>query len=211
MPAILKIEHNDGQRTAVWEIKEDEFTLLEKASLNKNGLKALSLITNPGRRMEWLAVRTLLMEFYPSAPTIDYYENGKPLLINHTDKISISHSGNMVAIALHSKHNPGIDIERVHPRINKIASRFIGELEKAALGNQPSTEQLTIIWGAKEVMFKVYEKGEVSFKNDLEVKPFIASTKGILEGVIHKDTIKSVPMEYLKINDFMLVQTNYNY
>ena len=28
MPVILKIEHKDGQRTAVWEIKEDEYTLL---------------------------------------------------------------------------------------------------------------------------------------------------------------------------------------
>ncbi len=31
MPQILKIEHKDGQRTAVWEVEEDEFTLLEKA------------------------------------------------------------------------------------------------------------------------------------------------------------------------------------
>ncbi len=211
MPVILKIERKDGQRTAVWEIKEDEYTLLETAHLTKASLDTFSLITNPGRRLEWLAVRVLLREFYNSSPTIDYLENGKPLLINHTDKISISHSGNMVAIALHSNRNPGIDIELVHPRIYKIATRFLGELEKMHLGPEPSIEQLTIIWGAKEVMFKAYGQGGISFKNDFKVNPFTLSAKGTLEGIINKETTLIVPMEYMKIGDFVLVQTDYSY
>jgi 4'-phosphopantetheinyl transferase len=218
MPVIYKIERKDGQRTAVWEIMEDESTLLKIAALNKTDLRAFSLITNEGRRLEWLAVRVLLKEFYPANPSIDYHENGKPLLVNpvrtgtdgHTDKISISHSGNMVAIALHSDQSPGIDIEMLHPRIFKIASRFISEMEKRYLGANPSIEQLTVTWGAKEVMFKVYAHGGVTFKSDLNVKPFTLSSKGILEGLIHKDanTIL-IPMEYMKIGNFILVQTNY--
>lgn len=212
MPAILKIERKDGQRTAVWEVQEDEYTLLEKASLNKSALAAFSLIANPGRRLEWLAVRVLLREFYPAEPpTISYRENGKPLLVDHTDKISISHSGKMVAIVLHSGQNPGIDIERIHPRILKIATRFLGETEKQYLGVAPSAGQLTILWGAKEVMFKVYEHSGISFKNDFKVSPFAFAEKGILEGVVQKDTPLSIPMEYIKIGDFIMVQTDYSY
>jgi 4'-phosphopantetheinyl transferase len=211
MPVILKIERKDGQRTAVWEIKEDEHTLLEKASLNKTALETFPLTTNPGRRLEWLAVRALLKELYPRGlPTIAYLKNGKPVLIDHTDKISISHSGKMVAIALHSDRNPGIDIEILHPRILKIATRFLGVMEKEYSGTHPTIEQLTIIWGAKEVMFKVYEHGGISFKNDFRIRPFTLSEKGPLEGFIDKDTIVTIPMEYIKIGNFILVQTDYS-
>lgn len=211
MPVILKIESKDGQRTALWEVMEDEKSLLKTASLNKSEFDTFSMITNPGRRLEWLSVRALLKEFYPSNPTIDYLENGKPVLVNHTDKISISHSGKMVGIAVHSDHTPGIDIEMIHPRIYKIASRFLNEQEKIQLGAEPSLEQLTLIWGAKEVMFKVYGHGGISFKNDFVVAPFTISSKGFLEGIIHKDaTTMSIPMEYMDLGDFILVQTYYS-
>jgi 4'-phosphopantetheinyl transferase len=212
MALILKIEHKDGQQTAIWEITEDEKALFEIASLNQSDRTAFSLISNPGRRLEWLAVRALLREFYPSSPTITYHENGKPFLVNNTEKISISHSGKMVAIALHAKHNPGIDIEMLHPRIFKIANRFLGESEKAALGGKPSVEQLTAMWGAKEVLFKVYEHGNISFKDDFKIEPFSYSSKGHLKGLIKKDgVITPIPMEYMQIGDYMLVQTDYSY
>jgi 4'-phosphopantetheinyl transferase len=210
MPVILKIEHKDGQRTAIWEIKEDEFALTEIASINETDFQIFSQITNPGRRLEWLTVRALLKEFYPSVPTIQYGPNGRPYITNHPDKISISHSGKMVGIVLHPTCNPGIDIEVIQPRIFKIADRFLGETEKEFLGSQTSAQQLTILWGAKEVMFKVYEHGGISFKEDFRIKPFAISTNGKLEGLIIKgNDIRSIPMEYMQMDNFMLVQTDY--
>ncbi len=212
MPVIQKIAHQDGQRSAVWDVKEDEFALLEMAALNQADADAYALITNPGRRLEWLAVRVLLKEFYPSPPSIIYKDNGKPFFANCPDKISISHSGKMVAIALNSEETPGIDIERLHPRILKIANRFTGEKEKEYLGANPSIEQLTIVWGAKEVMFKVYSLGEVSFKTELMLQPFKLSTEGILNGFIYKGKRPiTVPMNYKQINDFILIQTDYSH
>ncbi|HTA28175.1 MAG TPA: 4'-phosphopantetheinyl transferase superfamily protein [Bacteroidia bacterium] len=210
MPLILKIEDKNEQRSAVWEIQEDEFTLRDIACLNETDTASYSLLTNAGRRLEWLAVRALLKEFYPSPPTITYNEKGKPFLINHPDKISISHSGKMVALALNPDETPGIDIEMLHPRIIKIANRFLSEKEKMYLGANPSIEQLTVIWGAKEVMFKVYAHGGVTFNEELIVQPFQLSPQGALEGHIYKeDRCISVTMKYMRIKDFMMVQTNY--
>jgi len=210
MPVILKIEHQDGQRTALWEITENEQSLLEMASLDKAGLHAFSLLAHEGRRMEWLAVRVLLKELYTPAPVIDYHGNGKPLLISHSDKISISHSGKMISVTTHPTQNPGIDIEVLRPRIHKIAYRFLGEKEIKYLGPSPSAEQLTIIWGAKEVMFKVYGQSGISFQNHFEIKPFEFSSEGKLEGLIHRgDDNRTIPMEYKRIGDFILVQTDY--
>ncbi len=210
MPVILNIECPDGQRSAVWKVTENELTLSEIALLTKGEQISLSSIINPGRRLEWLAVRVLLKELYPIGQTIDYLKNGKPFLVNNADKISITHSGKMVGIALHPTKTPGIDIEAVGPRIFKIAHRFLSESEKIYLGATPSIEQLLIIWGAKEVMYKVFEHGEVSFKNNFSVEPFALSDKGPLNGIIQKDgRIVYIPMEYIKMEDFILVQTNY--
>lgn len=210
MPLILKIEHPDGQRTALWEISETEQTLLEIASPGKAGLNAFSSLTNAGRRMEWLAVRALLKELYSPAPAIAYLENGKPVLQNHSDNISISHSGIMVSIVTHPQKNPGIDIEALRPRIHKIAYRFLGQQEIKYLGTSPSTEQLTIIWGAKEVMYKAYGQSGISFQQDFEIESFELSATGKLQGLIHKgDDNRIIPMEYKKVGEFMLVQTDY--
>ena len=212
MPVIHKIEHKDGQRSAVWEVQEDEYALLEMVALNPADATAFALIANRGRRLEWLAVRTLLKELYPGSPAILYSENGKPQLANDTTKISISHSGKMVAIALHPSKIPGIDIEMLNPRIYKIASRFISDSEKNYLGDNPTFEQLTIIWGAKEVLFKVYEHGSISFKDDFRINPFLSSVKGKLTGIIQKNGEKApIPMEYMQIGTYMMVHTNYSY
>ena len=209
MPVILKIEHQDGQCTALWEITENEQTLLEMASLDDAGLHTFSLLTNEGRRMEWLAVRALLKELHSSASVIGYLENGKPFLLNHSDYISISHSGKMVGIVTHPNKNPGLDIEALRPKIHKIAYRFLGEREIKCLGASPTTEQLTIIWAAKEVLYKVYGQTCISFQRDFEINPFELSPKGKLEGSIHRDDNLTIPMEYRKIGEFILVQTDY--
>jgi len=210
MPVILKIAHQDGQHTALWEITENEQTLLEIALPDKAELDAFSSLTNAGRRMEWLAVRSLLKELHSPTPIIGYLENGMPILVNHSNKISISHSGKMVGIVSHPCKNPGIDIEVLRPRIHKIAYRFLGQQEIKYLGPSPSTEQLTIIWGAKEVMFKAYGQSGISFQNYFEVKPFELSLNGKLEGLIHRgDDNRTIPMEYKKIGEFILVQTDY--
>ncbi len=182
---------------------------MEIASLNQSDSDAYALIKNPGRRLEWLGVRALLKEFYTVPPTITYNDKGKPSLINHHDKISISHSGKMVAIVLSYDETPGIDIEMLHPRIIKIANRFLSEEEKKYLGATPSIEQLTVIWGAKEVMFKIYAHGDVTFNEELIVQPFQSSSNGTLEGLIYKEgRCISIPMKYMHIKGFMLVQTD---
>ena len=210
MPIIRKIEHKDGQQTAIWEILEDEFTLLEIAGLNEKDKAAFSLLANAGRRLEWLAVRALLKEYYAVCPSISYNELGRPILVGQVENISISHSGKMVAIALHSTKIPGIDIEMQHTRIFKISSRFLSESEKEYLGPTPSVEQLTIVWGAKEVLFKIYEYGGVTFNEELIVSPFELSSSGTLRGSILKDNmIIPVPLEYMQIGDYMMVQTDY--
>ncbi|MBP6533158.1 MAG: hypothetical protein KA285_07720, partial [Bacteroidia bacterium] len=50
----------------------------------------------------------------------------------------------------------------------------------------PSADQLQIIWGAKEVLYKIHEIGDVDFKKHLLVNNFTASNSGNLTAEILK-------------------------
>jgi 4'-phosphopantetheinyl transferase len=208
MAIILKTESPQGQCTAVWKVTETLEQLLGKTTLTSEERKSLSFIRNEARQREWIAVRTLLQELRPAKPVIKYHENGKPYLMDNTEEISISHSGQYIAIALSKGNLPGVDIEHVHTKILRIAERFVSDDEKKALQENIMVEQLCLMWCAKEVLYKIHPEGMLNFKNHLLVSPFILDGKGSLEGFILKEGAKtSHKLAYQRIDDYMLVYT----
>ena len=208
MPPLLKINDPNGLSAGVWEITETHDELLKKAALSAEEKKVLDSYKNEGRRMQWLAVRALLGEFMSPRPVIEYKENGKPFLPGRKEHISISHSGKLAAIALHNTINPGIDVEEIHPKINKIAHRFVSDTEMSYLNQDTLTEQLCIIWAAKEVLYKTNTEGMLSFKQNLSVSRFKLADKTEFQGTIHKDGIITThKLLCQKINNYILVYT----
>ena len=65
--------------------------------------------------------------------------------------ISLSHSRSYVAV-IYSKYNVAIDIEEYRQQILKITSKFVRDDEKSVFTN---LEDLTVLWSAKETMFKL--------------------------------------------------------
>jgi hypothetical protein len=63
-----------------------------------------------------------------------------------------------------------------------------------------------LIWGAKEVMFKIYGKGKVDFKTDLKVGPAVNGERSGIQGIINKNDFKAeIEIYYLKLEVSMLV------
>ncbi|MGP8214467.1 MAG: 4'-phosphopantetheinyl transferase family protein [Bacteroidia bacterium] len=208
MPAILKKNTPNGLSIGVWEITETQNELLDKAALSDEENTMLASFRNEGRRLQWLAVRALLAEFIVPRPAIAYKANGKPFLPGRKELISISHSGKLAAIALHTSLAPGIDVEEINPKINKISSRFVSDSEKAYLKQETLTEQLCIIWAAKEVLYKTHNEGILSFKENLSVSAITPADKGELQGTINKDgIITNHKLTFQRINNYILVYT----
>ena len=208
MPAILKKPSPDGLSIGLWEITEPYSELLNMADLNEEEKATLNSFKNENRRRQWLAVRVLLAEFISPRPTILYEENGKPFLKDNSTEISISHSGNMAAIALHPRRSSGIDVEEIHPKINKIATRFVNDEGMAFLKQDTLTEQLCIVWAAKEVLYKIYTAGMLSFKENISIAGFHLADEIELQGTIMKDGMnKTYKMHSLKIKNYVLVYT----
>ncbi len=208
MPVILKSDAPNAQCIAVWQVTESLETLIGKTHLTAEEKKNLTLFKNESRQCEWLAVRALLQELRPDKPVIKYKENGKPFLLDGSEEISISHSGQYIAIALNKGQHPGIDIEHIHPKIKRIAERFLNDKEKAFLHDDILVEQLCLIWCAKEVLYKIHPEGMLSFKNNLLVAPFVPGNEGSLQGSIIKDgTTTEHKLVYKKLGEYMLVYT----
>ena len=89
---------NKNVKLGIWFINEPIQQLTKLAEEKKVNLTNLPQVKNESRVKQWLATRLLLNYFFADV-TIVYDEKGKPYL-NNGWNISISHSGDYVAIIL---------------------------------------------------------------------------------------------------------------
>ena len=84
----------------------------------------------------------------------------------------------------------GLDLERIDTRIGRVAHKFINEEEQIYISKVPSEDLncfQTIIWSAKETMYKIYGKKELDFIKHMSVEAFQIGQNNI-NGRIHKET-----------------------
>ncbi len=142
-------------------------------------------------------------------------ENGKPSLIdcqfnnkeseNMNVHISLSHSYPfacaLVCISTYTKPSDacGVDIEQVKDKILRVAPRVFSEKELIFL--EKDLKKNTVFWCVKEVLYKIYGKGEVNFKENLFVYPFVYNFEKIEENNRENEVFFSVLAE-IKMLDF---------
>ena len=166
--------------------------------------KLLSMTANR-RRQEWLTTRWLLQTVLSSDETITYQDNGKPEINNGTMSISISHCKELIAIVIGTTGlSVGLDCETIAPRILNIKHKFAKQ-ELAQIG-QHELEHLTLVWCAKEAMYKYYAKGGVDFNEHLLVNDFdFTSEGGTFTGTILKENVTHYLLQYKHIQNSLLV------
>jgi len=157
-------------------------------------------ISNQERKKQWLTVRKMLSQALGFYIPVAYTPSGKPVIPGK--HISISHSYDYAALAI-SDNNCAIDIQKIDPRIQKIKNKFLIPVK-----DKYGLEELTLIWSAKETMFKLYAKGEVDFKKHMKVKISQISDKGSFEGQFLKEDFRKIlKLHYFRLKDYFLVYT----
>ncbi|MBV9963996.1 MAG: 4'-phosphopantetheinyl transferase superfamily protein [Parafilimonas sp.] len=197
MPLFYQHIINSTTKLGIWHITEDKKFFLQKVFVQKN-------ITHPHKRLQHLAGRYLLKYLFPDFPHEEIFiaDTRKPYLPNEQYHFSISHCGNYAAALVSSTHRVGIDIELPSEKVQRIAHKFVNESEWQYLSMddrpqsiencQPSTDDrqlLTVLWSAKEALFKWYGLGEVDFSEDMQLHHFIQKQNDslILPFVFKKD------------------------
>lgn len=170
MPFHQRINIDNKTEILTWQIEETLEALQNDLTLAKRDqirfLKRKSLSHKKG----FLATRKLLSMAGISPQNLWHSTDGIPQL-ESGQQISISHAKKVAGIAL-GENNLGIDIETYRSNISKIAPRFLHTAETFALEGGQSTEKLTLIWTAKEALYKALKQKGIIFSKQLCVAPF---------------------------------------
>lgn len=204
MPIVFKKEGKD-HLLGIWQSTEDFKVLQDLACLNQTEQQIWTGFGSDKRKREFLTVRALLNHLHPQPRLLIHYEaNGKPRLENHLS-LSISHTKEYVAVLLTERPFAGVDLETLRPTIERLSEKFANPEELSGLNKENKTEYLHVIWGAKEVLFKIYAKGEVDFQDHLHLSPFRYSETGEVDASIRMpDFQRNFRISYEKTGDRML-------
>ncbi len=163
---------NSGVRVLQCVLIEDWQWVLTQLSAPELYTNELARLTVPHRKCEILTARYLLLQALGEQPVVEYTPEGKPLLVNNTHAISISHTKGQVAVAVHPTREVGIDIEQRGDRMERLKVRFLNEQELAALADDNDQIGAHLYWAAKEAIYKIVGRPAVDFRKSIYIHPF---------------------------------------
>ncbi|GEQ84611.1 4'-phosphopantetheinyl transferase [Patiriisocius marinistellae] len=171
MPLYKTITLQDNTNLLIWKIEESFDTLAKGIILTTHCQNRVDGMKSDLHRRGFMSVRHLLAQMNYTDHDLYYDDNGKPHL-NDGKHISITHSYNFAAIII-STTEVGIDIEKQRPKIIRIAHKFTPLEEYRTLANDDAImRKLTIVWGAKESLYKSFANPGVSFLENIYVEDF---------------------------------------
>ena len=197
MPIYKTISSEGGTTIYIWKIEESLEELRNGLVLTENSISRLNGMKSILHQKGFLSVRKLLKHAGYEDANLYYNEYGRPFL-NDDKHISITHSFEFAAVLI-SEREAGVDIEKNREKIVNIQHRFVNT-EVDSLSEEDLVKQLTVIWGAKESMYKTYPYGGLSFHNHIGINPF-SFADGRSSGRVIFDTWKreyEIKFEFLK-------------
>tara|TARA_R110000850_G_scaffold190308_2_gene316188 strand:- start:24645 stop:25271 length:627 start_codon:yes stop_codon:yes gene_type:complete len=201
MPLYKTITVNPQNKVLIWKIEESFEDLMKGISLTENSQLRISNMLSDIHRRGFLSVRHLLKEAGYSDYDLVYNENGKPDLKDGTC-ISITHSHEFSGIII-SKNEVGIDVEKQRDKILRIANKFTPLKEYRTLANDTAViQKLTIVWCAKEALYKLYANPGVSFLHHIDVKDFQFEDLETTADIIFNGKINTYKVHFFEFEEF---------
>ncbi|MDA0177699.1 4'-phosphopantetheinyl transferase superfamily protein [Mesoflavibacter profundi] len=171
MPLYKSITANSQTVVKIWKIEESYDDLIAPLDLKTESLSRVLGMKSELHQRGFLSVRHLLREFGYTDQDLFYDENGKPHL-KDGKHISITHSFTFSGVII-SDNEVGIDIEMQREKIAKIAKKFVEyEFEYLDTEAEDYINKLTVIWGIKESLYKLFATPGMLFREHFLVIPF---------------------------------------
>ena len=205
MPLYKTIRVSPSIAVYIWKIDESETDLSKGIHLTPYCQKRLNGMKSQLHRRGFLSIRHLMaLEGYVDADL--YYDTaGKPHLTDGR-RISITHSHHFTGIILSDSVHVGIDIEKQREKILRIAHKFTPIREYRTIANTDALiRKLTIVWGAKESMYKIYEEAGLSFLHHMDVKDFSFEEKETSAELLFKGKQSHYRIRFLEFEGFTCV------
>lgn len=171
VPLFTKKKISNETTLAIWKCSESLETLLPLVHIGDSERAKLASFSNEKRKIHFLSTRILCNLIAPESK-IRYNSEGKPFLNSVNLHLSISHSHDFVAVLISSSPFIGLDIQKKQDNIFRIKDRFINDHEKSTF-KYDDLNDLTLIWCAKETIYKIHGDRNVFFKEHMEVRRVI--------------------------------------
>jgi len=207
LPVIRTTHLSPTSCFGIWHINETIDALRLQIVLSEEEEKLYLTFKNELRCKQWLSYRLLIRSILPylKTYTVLYNKLGAPLILNSTINISVSHAGNYAVVIANNSNKVGIDIELIHPRIQKVAHRFLKAEELSSIQGPTSEKKLCVLWCVKEAVYKYCGIDGLDFANEIIVAPFeLLNTGSVNVKVIYQDRTQSLVLNYETMNDYIL-------
>lgn len=201
MPFLKSIPVDAIATVFVWKITES-LEALSTIYLNERSKTRVNSMRSEIHQKGFLSIRHLLQEAGYSDKDLYYSEDGKPHL-KDGKFISITHSFEFSAIII-GNHPVGIDMEMNREKIKTIAPKFVCP-DNEFLKEPKLKEQLTVLWGAKEAMFKIASVPGLSFKTHLPVAAFDVKDQKTTGWIKQANETEAFTILFEQIEDYTLV------
>ncbi len=205
MPLYKTITVSHDTRVFIWKVTEPETSLAEKVVLTEHCQSRMLGMKSALHRRAFLSIRHLFWEAGFEDKDVFYNEFGKPFL--HDGRhISITHSHNFTAIIVSNSVEVGIDIEKQRDKILRIAHKFTPIEEYRTLANAEAiVRKLTIVWGIKESLYKIYAQPGLSFLKHINVLDFSFENQSTTAQISYEGKKSNYDVFYLEFEGFTCV------
>ena len=188
---MLKVYYADVSELNITEKMKSFFTDSRLKKLEKAKNKNLSA-----------GVEALLCYAIGEKPRYSYNENGKPYFVNNELFFNLSHSGSYVACALSDKP-VGVDIQKVWPFKESVASKVCTKEELASLRESPNKEEtFCLLWAKKEAFVKKNGDGIGSILGGIESDAETLNIEGYCLAVCGNGEAEFIEVSVKKLCDF---------
>lgn len=205
MPLYKSLTVNKNTKVLIWKIEESFEELNASIILTDKSQTRLESMKSELHQRGFLSVRHLLKEVGYADADLVYNEFGKPHL-KDGKHISITHSFTFSGIIISDEIPVGIDIEKQRDKILKIAPKFTPFEEYKTIANHDALiSKLTIVWGAKESLYKIYGKKKLLFLHHIYVEDFKFADEKTIGEIRYEGEVSSYDVYFLEFEDFTCV------
>jgi len=205
MPLYKTLTVNSHAKALIWKIEESFEQLSNGVSLTKGNQQRVNGMKSDLHQRGFMSVRHLLKEVGYTDDDLLYDGYGKPHL-KDGKFISITHSFTFSAIIISDTQPVGIDIEMQRDKILKIAHKFTPIEEYKSIANHDAlVSKLTIVWGAKESLYKIYGKKKLRFLENIYIEDFSFETNVTTGKILYEGQTSEYDIHFLEMEGFTCV------
>ncbi|TXE15809.1 4'-phosphopantetheinyl transferase superfamily protein [Psychroserpens burtonensis] len=201
MPLYKTIQPNSQTTVKIWKITESFDDLMAPLDLKENSLERVLGMKSELHQRGFLSVRHILRDFGYTDQDLYYDDRGKPHL-KDGKHISITHSFTFSGVII-STSEVGIDIEKQRHKIAIIARKFVHyEFNYLFETDVDYIKKLTVIWGIKESLYKLFATPGMLFREHFLVIPFMLKDGETVAWIDYQDKKYRYNTHFLEFEGF---------